>query len=167
MDYLSRIAFAIISVALVALAAGLTLFGVYQVVVAVTSPADQIGRLLLGAVDELVIAVAIFDVAKYLLEEEVIRGREMRQASEARRSLTKFISTITIAVFLAGLVSVFEVAQKDVSLMIYPTFLLLTGVALIVGLGIFQRLNASVEQEIDDDEDEEEAEAEETAKAKS
>jgi hypothetical protein len=64
--------------------------------------------------------------------------------------LTKFISTIAIAVFLEGLVAVFEAGKKDVPMMIYPTLLLFTGVMLVVGLGIYQRLSASVENEISD-----------------
>jgi len=59
-----------------------------------------------------VIAIAVFDFAKYFIEEEVIRGREMRLMSEARRSLTKFISTISIAVFIEGLVLVFQVSKQ-------------------------------------------------------
>ena len=96
------------------------------------------------AVGYTIISIAVFDVAKYLLEEEAIRAREMRHAGEARRSLTKFISTIAIAVFLEALVSVFEAAKQDMRMMLYPTLLLFGGISLVVGLGVYQRLSASV-----------------------
>ena len=71
----------------------------------------------------------------------------MRKAGEARRSMTKFMSTIAIAVFLELLVAVFAAGKDDVSNMIYPTFLLLSGVALVVGLGVYQRLSVEVEMD--------------------
>ena len=67
---------------------------------------------MLSAIGYVVIAMAVFDVAKYFIEEEVIRGREMRDAAEARRSLTKFVSTIAIAVFIEGLVIVFQASKE-------------------------------------------------------
>ena len=93
--------------------------------------------------------MAVFDVAKYFVEEEVIRGREMRLASEARRSLTKFISTIAIAVFIEALVMVFRAGQPGRRLMLYPAAILLPGVLIILGLGLYQRLSADVEGRVD------------------
>ena len=71
----------------------------------------------------------------------------MRKAGEARRSMTKFMSTIAIAVFLESLVAVFAASKDNISDMIYPTLLLLSGVALVVGLGVYQRLSVEVEQD--------------------
>ena len=78
----------------------------------------------------------------------MIRGREMRSAAEARRSLTKFISTISIAVFIEGLVLVFRVSRESVAEILYPTALLITGIIIVVGLGSYQRLSADVEQKV-------------------
>jgi putative Mn2+ efflux pump MntP len=96
-----------------------------------------------------IIAIAVFDVAKFLMEEEVVTGRERRIASEARRSLTKFISTIAIAIFLEALVTVFRVSIDRVAELIYPTFLLFAATLLIIGLGLYQRLSATVERQVD------------------
>jgi hypothetical protein len=109
---------------------------------------DNFGDAVLRGVGYIVISIAVFEVAKYLIEEEVVRGREMRSPGEARRSLTKFISTISIAVFLEGLVAVFRVSHEDVTRLLYPAALLLTAIAMIIGLGVFQRLSAATEQEI-------------------
>jgi hypothetical protein len=51
-------------------------------------------------------------------------------------------------VFLESLVAVFEASKEDVRTMIYPTFLLFAGVALMVGLGVYQRLSATVEKDV-------------------
>jgi hypothetical protein len=91
--------------------------------------------------------MTVSDSAKYLLEEEVLRGRELRHAGEARRSLTKFISTIAIAVFLEALVMVFQAGKERVADIVYPTLLLLAGAAMILALAVFQRLSAAVERQ--------------------
>jgi hypothetical protein len=150
MEFISRAVFAATSTILMLLAGGLIAYGVYQVFESAFAREPAIASALLDAVGYLVIAIAVFDVAKYLLQEEVQRERELRNATEARRSLTKFISTIAIAVFLEALVMVSQVAKQRISDMIYPTLLLLVGIALIVGLGVFQRLSLSVEQQVNE-----------------
>src|SRR3546814_16817000 len=66
----------------------------------------------------------------------------------SRRSLTKFLATITIAVFREAIVSIFDAAKDGGPRMLYPILLLLAGVALIVGFGLYLRLSASAEQQI-------------------
>lgn len=148
MNFVSRAVFALVSAILMLLAGSVIVYGAVQVAKSFyTVDADPRGALLDG-VGYTIIAVAIFDVARYLIEEEVVRARELRHPGEARRSLTKFLSTITIAVFLEAIVLVFEATGEAARQLIYPTFLLLGGVALIVGLGAYQRLSTSAEKEM-------------------
>jgi hypothetical protein len=149
MEWLSRLAFASASLVLMAMSIALVLYGAVEVAMVGMASWKDAGGVLLSAIGYVVIAMAVFDVAKYFIEEEVIRGRELREAAEARRSLTKFVSTIAIAVFIEGLVIVFQASKKDLSSMIYPTALLLTATLIVVGLGAFQRLSAEVEDKID------------------
>ena len=165
-EFHTRAAFAVASISLMLLACALITHAGMQVYGAFQAPDQDVGDALLEAVGYTVIAIAVFDVGKYLLEEEAIRGREMRGAGEARRSLTKFVSTITIAVLLEGVVTVFEAGKEDMRLMLYPTLLLFSGVTLIVGLGVYQRLSASVEKDIVDPKEEDEEPATLTTKAK-
>ena len=161
-DLVTRGAFGLASAALMLLALALMIHAGVQVTEAYRQPDSQVGSTLLEAVGYTVIAIAVFDVGKYILEEETIRAREMRHAGEARRSMTKFISTIAIAVFLESLVSVFEASKTDVRTMIYPTLLMFAGVALMVGLGVYQRLSATVEKDVKGSQGEAEREEPET-----
>ena len=102
MEGLSRFAFATASLVLMALSFALVIYGVVEVVSVGISSWKDAGGTVLAAIGYVVIAMAVFDLAKYFIEEEVIRGRELREAAEARRSLTKFVSTIAIAVFIEG-----------------------------------------------------------------
>jgi len=149
MDYISRGVFGLASVVLMLIALALSVYSAGLIVVALRGPWAEAGNGLLESIGYVVIAMAVFDVAKYFVEEEVIRGREMRLASEARRSLTKFISTIAIAVFIEALVMVFRQGQQDVGLILYPVAVLITAILIILGLGGYQRLSASVEGEVD------------------
>jgi hypothetical protein len=146
LDRTSRIWFGAVGAILIALASALVLAGIYQVIISIMRWDASLNQRLLSAVGYVVIAVAVFDVAKYLIEEEVVRERELRQVGEVRRSLTRFTSTILIAVFLEAIVLIFKVSDEDLALSIYPTLLLLAGVAMLVGLGAFQRFAAAAER---------------------
>jgi len=148
LDLITRAVFVVVSLALSVLATGLLLYAGMQVVMVFGAENPDIGGALLAAVGYTVIALAVFEVAKYLLEEEVLHRSEMRFTGEARRGMTKFISTIAIAIFLEALVLVFATGTEDPSLMLYPTLLLFAGVALVVGLGVYQRLSALAEKEV-------------------
>src|SRR6185436_20833003 len=140
-EALSRLAFACASIVLMAMSFGLVIYGGIEVAVGIGTSREDGSTALLSAIGYVVIAMAVFDVAKYFVEEEVIRGREMRNATEARRSLTKFVSTIAIAVFIEALVLVFRQGGQDVALILYPAAILVTGILIILGLGVYQRLS--------------------------
>jgi hypothetical protein len=145
MDYISRGVFGLASLVLMLIALALSIYSAGLIIVALAGPWSGAGNGLLQSIGYVVIAMAVFDVAKYFIEEEVIRGREMRLASEARRSLTKFVSTISIAVFIEGLVLVFRESGEDTRLLLYPCAILVTAIGIILGLGIYQRLSADAE----------------------
>jgi hypothetical protein len=149
MELISRCVFGIASAVLMMIALALSVYSGGLILAALRGPWAEAGAGLLESIGYVVIAVAVFDVAKYFVEEEVIRGREMRLASEARRSLTKFISTIAIAVFIEALVMVFRQGSQDIALILYPAAILVTGILIILGLGLYQRLSADVEGRVD------------------
>jgi putative Mn2+ efflux pump MntP len=97
-------------------------------------------KALLDAVGFIVIGAAVFDVAKFLLEEEVFKIHGEETSLKQRTTLIKFLVIITIAVSLEALVFVFTAAKKDISMLVYPTFLLLTAVLLVIGLGVYQKM---------------------------
>jgi len=152
MDRVSRWWFAATGSILVVFASALVATGLYQVVAALLTRQGLLAQRLLTAIGYVVIAVAVFDVAKYILEEEVVRERELRKVSEVRRSLTRFTATVLIAVFLEAIVLIFKVADDDISLMVYPALLLFAGVGMLLALGIFQRMAVNVERVVNEPE---------------
>jgi hypothetical protein len=145
-DFVSRVVFGVASGALALLAGALFVYAGTQVF---HSSAEQdIGSKLLDAIGYTIVAVAVFEVAKYFFDEHVFDPTDMRSAREARQGLTKFLTTIIIALFLEALVSVFVASREDPSMMLLPILLLFAGVATIIALGVYQRLSASVEATI-------------------
>jgi small-conductance mechanosensitive channel len=153
MTYLTRAVFAFASLLLLLAAVALIGFGVKDALQGIGSPDKSGADAVLDVLGYVIVAIAVFDVAKYIFEDEVRRGNEKRSAAEARRSLTKFLSTIVIALFLEALVVVFKTAREDVAQLLYPTALLIASVLVLVGLGVFQRLSATVEEKVGDDDE--------------
>lgn len=104
-----------------------------------------------------IVGFAIIETSKFVAEEEVLRSKELRSAVESRRSLTKFITIIVIAMSLEALVMVFEAGRGDVGTMIYPTALFATAMFALVALGLFQWLSSRIAAEAEETEDDVEA----------
>ena len=64
---------------------------------------------------------------------------------EARRSLTKFMTIIIVALSLEALVLVFETKQEQVSALVYPSIVMGVAVLALVGLGMFQWLSSKAD----------------------
>ena len=108
----------------------------------------QIMEKLLTAIGVAVISLALFDVSKYLVEEEVLREKSLvRNLEDTKRSLTKFMTIIAIAVCMEALVFIFEAGKNDVQTLFYPILLLVSGVLVVIGLGIYLRISAGIEQQ--------------------
>ena len=99
----------------------------------------------LESVGAMIIAIAVLDVGKYLIEEEVFRNKELRSPAEARKTITKLFVITSIATGMEGLVYIFKSGSEDVSLLLFPASLILISSLSIVCLGIYQRMSIAVE----------------------
>jgi hypothetical protein len=144
-EWVTKAVFALGGMLLMGIALGLMIYAPITLVRAFMAT-DGLDVELFRAIGYLIVAIAVFDVAKYIFEEEVLSDDERRNAAETRRSLTKFGSTIVIAVLLEGLVMTFELAREEPADLIYPVFLMLAGTGLFLAIAVFQRLSASTER---------------------
>ena len=102
---------------------------------------------LLDEVGLIVFAMAVIDVGKYLMLEEVVRKQEKgRATAETRNPVTKFGIIIASALSLEGLDLTIEVAKQDVTKIFYPVMVLLAATLFIVGIGVYQLLNSRSER---------------------
>ena len=128
--FLMLLAFLLLAVALWELVPALLPINVIKLV-------DSIGLLIIG--------FAVVETAKFIVEEEVIRQRELRSPTESRRSLTKFITIIVIAASLEALVMVFKASRTDISQVVYPAGLLIAAMLALSALGTYQWLSSRIE----------------------
>ena len=96
MTYLTRLVFGAASLVLLLAAAALVGFGVKDALHGIGRPDHSGADAVLDVLGYVIVAIAVFDVAKYIFEDEVRRGSERRSASEARRSLTKFLCYVRV-----------------------------------------------------------------------
>lgn len=121
-------------------------WAVYEVISNISTSREFV-PLMLQSVGAIIISAATLDVAQYMIEEEVFMDKELRDAKEARKTITKILVIITIAVNIEGLVYIFKAGTKDLTLLIYPASLILVSSFLIVSLGLYQKLSREVEKE--------------------
>ncbi len=101
---------------------------------------------ILDEVGLIVFSMAVIDVGKYLMLEEVIRkGSKVKPQSDTRKNIAKFGIIIVSALSLEGLVLTIEVAKQDISKIYYPVSVLLTATVFIVGIGVYQLLSSRAE----------------------
>lgn len=91
------------------------------------------------------LALAVFDLAKTIFEEEVLLRKDIRRHSTTRRTLTRFIAAILIAVSIEGLMLVFKFALDAPQQLWLAELLLLAAAALLVALGLYVYLGAQAE----------------------
>ena len=85
----------------------------------------------------LTLGIAIFDLAKTILEQEVFFKSYSRNAKVDTKMVTKFLITIIIALSIEGLMVVFKIAIEDYHAMINALYLI-TGISLIImALSVF------------------------------
>lgn len=144
---LSRLLFVLVALALFALAISMVVAGAWQLVRGAFGGEIGIYNLMNG-VGLLIVSLAIVDVAKFVVEENVVRERELRSPGEARRSLTKFMTIIIIALSLEAVVGIFEAGrEKNFEALLYPAAVMMVAVFALIGLGAFQFLSRLAQSE--------------------
>ncbi|MCB1114959.1 MAG: hypothetical protein KDK71_00695 [Chlamydiia bacterium] len=102
---------------------------------------------LLDEVGLIVFSMAVIDVGKYLMLEEVIgKGQVDKPIKETRKTLTKLGIIIATALSLEGLVLTIEVAKQDITKIFYPVSVLFIATIFIVGIGFYQYLSSKAEK---------------------
>ncbi|MCW8821790.1 MAG: hypothetical protein OQK45_06160 [Sulfurovum sp.] len=88
----------------------------------------------------LTLGLAIFDLAKTILEREVF-FKNYSKDNEDTNVLTKFSIAIIIALSIEALMVVFKIALHDYSQMIYALYLIIGIALIIISLGIYSYLS--------------------------
>ncbi len=85
----------------------------------------------------LTLGLAIFDLGKTVMEQEVVFKSYTKNANTEYKVLIKFSITIIIALLIESLMVVFKIAIADYHQMLYALYLILGVGVLVLTLGIF------------------------------
>lgn len=101
-----------------------------------------------GAVIYLTLALAIFDLGKTTLEEEVLLHKDIFRHSSTRRTITRFMAAILIAISIESLLMIFKAALSDnpSNQLTGAVWILMAAVALLFSLGVYVYLGAKAEK---------------------
>lgn len=98
-----------------------------------------------GVVIYLTLALAIFDLGKTTLEEEVLLYKDIMRHSSTRRTITRFIAVIIIAVSIEALLMIFKAALHGGEQLIAAVWIIIAAAALLVSLGVYVYLGSKAE----------------------
>ena len=113
------------------------LFSLYDFVAYLFSSHELSLEMIFKPIIALTLSIAIFDLAKTILEQEVFFKSYSKNSKVETKILTKFLTTIIIALSIEALIAVFKIAINDYDQMI-NAFYLIAGIALIlISLTIF------------------------------
>ncbi len=98
-----------------------------------------------GIIIFLTLALAIFDLGKTTMEEEVLMQKDIFRHSSTRRTITRFIATILIAISIEALLLMFKSVLGSPEYLSNAVAMMAASAGLLVGLGIYVYLGAKAE----------------------
>ena len=98
-----------------------------------------------GIIIFLTLALAVFDLGKTTLEEEILLRKDIFRHSSTRRTITRFIAAILIAVSIEALLLMFKSVLGDSQYLLHAVAMMAAAIGLLIGLGIYVYLGAKAE----------------------
>ena len=144
---ITNLAYILVSIILFVISFIIIVWSVWQIALdLLNGNPTQKSELLYKVMDEvafIIFSIAVADVAKYLMVEEVLHGKEKKPAAERRRALSNLILIISTAFSLEGLILTIQVAKTKLENLVYPIMLLVVSAILLVSLGLYQKLTST------------------------
>ena len=101
---------------------------------------------IIEAVGLLAAAVVALQIAQTVAEEEVIRDSHISAPTRVRRFLSRFLVVIVVALSIEGLVGAFKAQHEDIRYLPYAASILIGVGVLLLGWGVFVRMNRYAEE---------------------
>ncbi len=144
---LFKIIYSLIAIGLFSIV-GILLFSAYSEIIGMFTnfnAGDDVYLKPFSVIIFLTLALAIFDLGKTIFEEEVLMHKDIFRHSSTRRTITRFIAAILIAVSIEALLLMFKSALGDGENIQAAVWMMFSAIGLLVGLGIYVYLGARAE----------------------
>jgi len=143
-----RLIYTLFAAALLAVAAVLFYSGLAELIhtLALPSGSDELRIKPFEVIVVLTLALAIFDLAKTVFEEEVLMEKDLHRHSTVRRTMTRFVAAILVALLIEGLLMMFKTAMSYTEQTLLAPWMILASAGLLVALAIYVYLGAKAEK---------------------
>jgi len=131
-------AFALIAVAILLFSHGVKSFFTNEITLSHLVIDDMFKATIL-----LTLSLAIFDLAKTLIEEEIMGRNKEQNISRPHKTMVKFLGSIIIALSIEALMLVFKFAITDPQMLMYAMFIIGGVALLIISLAIYIKFTKS------------------------
>ncbi|MBA1438286.1 MAG: hypothetical protein FAF05_04745 [Epsilonproteobacteria bacterium] len=125
-------AFALIAVALLLFLKGVQSFFLYEI-----TPTKFEIKNVFEATILLTLSLAIFDLSKTLIEEEILGRHKEHNVSGPHKTMVRFLGSIIIALSIEALMLVFKFAIIDPNKLIYAIYIIGGVALLLIGLAVY------------------------------
>lgn len=128
---------------------GILLYSAFSEVATLFSPGENGATVHLkpfGVIIFLTLGLAVFDLGKTILEEEVLMHKDIFRHSSTRRTITRFMAAILIAVSIEALLMMFKAALGEGGGLLPAVWMMFAAIGLLIGLGIYVYLGARAEE---------------------
>lgn len=116
-------------------------FAIFQFLSHVLSNGDEFISAVVKCINTLVISLAMFELGAGVSKEYSSPMEESNLFINIRRTITRFVGTICIALVLEALIMIIKYSQLDLAgNLYYPVSILFGGSMLLIALGTFLRL---------------------------
>lgn len=138
--YASIVVGLFVVVAILLYSAGVEIVGLFQ-----ESESDVLHLKPFEIIIFLTLALAVFDLGKTTLEEEILLRKDIFRHSSTRRTITRFIAAILIAVSIESLLLMFKSVLGSPQYLWHAVAMMATAIGLLVALGVYVYLGAKAE----------------------
>lgn len=116
-------------------------FSIFQFFSHALNNADEFISAVVKCINTLVISLAMFELGAGVSKEYSSPSEESNIFVNIRRTITRFVGTICIALVLEALIMIIKYSQLDLAgNLYYPVGILFGGSVLLIALGVFLRL---------------------------
>ena len=137
---MSKAMYSLIGFGLVFFALFLTAYALYTFFFSFDDPAKIDMHITFRSIIAMTLGLAIFDLSRTILEQEVFYKSYTIEAGEENRLLIRFLSSIIIALSIESLMVVFKIAMVDYKEMSNAIYLIAGVSSMIIALGLFSFL---------------------------
>ena len=138
-NFMSKFIYASIGYSLSLFAFILIVYSIYNFALHSYIGDIAIFQLIFKSIIALTLGLAVFDLAKNLLEHEVVYKERFSESHGSNQLLEKFLISIIIALSIEALMTVFKIALTDYKDILYAVYLIVAVSVMIIALSFFNK----------------------------